>query len=182
MNLITKEAVAEITGMSGNVATSGFDAALTVVQDSAIANIIGDNCLADILALDPDLYDSVDDTRPELHSFYYTYVRPYIAWKVYQQLVSIHGLNWTAQGITKFKDGQNTAEAISNTERQSMVNVAENAIGTYLTKLKRRFSDVDKTFDTIVYSVDSEKYTDNERSPGRISGIGNPSRTLRTRM
>lgn len=169
MNLLDKKDFKDITGGSENVGDAQFNAAIRAIRDNEIAPYISDDLLVAFLALDDE---STTDTAKESYAFWRDYVRPYVAWSVYVELAASLGVNWSPHGIVQFRDSSNTAQGASSAQRQTLINQGEKWQRIYFNKMVRKFTDMDKTFDAVVYSVNSEDYADSKPTPGRINPIG----------
>lgn len=169
MNLLSKKDFQDITGASQNVNDSAFNAILRAIRENEVAPYISDELLTAILALDDE---STTDTAKQSFAFWRDYVRPYVAWSVYCELAASLGVNWAAHGIIQFTDGANTSQPVSSAQRQTIINQGEKWQRVYLNKMLREFEDLDKTFDSVVYRVNSDDYADSKPATGRINAIG----------
>lgn len=172
MELILKSDMTGFTPFSLNTPDSLFEIERRQVQDR-IGALISDELLTAILALTRDV-----DTSTETYQFWLNYVRPYVVHAVFLRLLETHGYNVTGQGLTTFRDGQNTAQAVSASERSQLIRKWESNRELYLSKLLWYFEQVDGVFDSISYEVNDEKYNVGARKRPAMTVIGGVNKNL----
>lgn len=172
MELILKADMQEFTPFALNTEDRVFNSARQRAQDE-LGAYISDEMVTAILALTRD-----QDTTTELYQYWLNYVRPFVVYWVYLDLLNTHGFNFTNQGITTFRDGQNTAQGVTAQERSVLIRQHEKNRETWLNRVLREFSDEDGTFDSVVYTINTNDYATNNRKVPGLNVLGGVNKRL----
>lgn len=168
MRLLTEQIFEEITGASQNIDERRFESALTSVEDGELPNIISQALTDDLKALDDE---EATDLATEKYNFYNSYVKKYLAWAVYVELVPKMVGSWTSESIVTFTDGANTSQALSSANMQTVLDAGYKNKGMYESKMKFKLNDVYGTFDSTEYTLESN-FTGVTNNTSNITAIG----------
>jgi len=147
MELILKSDMQVWTPFSINTPDAIFDVERQQVQDR-IGALISDELLTAILGLTRDAA-----TDAETYQYWLNYVRPYTVHSVFVRLIETHGYNVAPQGLTTFRDGQNTAQAVSASERSQLIRKWKSNREMWLSKMLWEFEQQGGVFDSVSYEV-----------------------------
>lgn len=107
----------------------------------------------------------------ELLNFWTDYIKPFLVASSVSRWSTWHGYNWTQYGMVKMVDG--TFAQLSNEERAPLKADIENKVKYFQSRISKKLSDVNWTFDTVKYvKEDYEKINPNTRVgifvPGKL--------------
>lgn len=173
LELALKSDMIEYTTFSINTDDQIFNIQRQSVQDT-IGGLISDELLTAILALTRD-----QNPTNETYDFWFNYVRPYTVHTVFVALMQTHGFNVTNTGITTFKDGKNTAGAISEKERSQLIRKWKTKQALWHDKMLWEFENMNQVFDGVTYTVNSKKYKVNAKRSMPINIFGGVNKNLR---
>lgn len=172
LELAIKSDMTVWTPFSLNTADTVFELERRQVQDR-IGALISDELLTAILGLTRDV-----STEAETYQFWLNYVRPYVVHAIFVRLIETHGYNVTPQGLTTFRDGQNTAQAVSPSERSQLIRKWKSNRELYLTKMLWQFEQVQGVFDSVSYEINEDKYDVGARKTPAMTMIGGVNKDL----
>lgn len=109
------------------------------------------------------------ENRPELEDFREVYVKPLLAHRAYERILTVHGRNVTPAGIVKPSDPEGTFESANKQDRKELLQLAERDAAVHETEMWNELRRANFTFDGVSYEIEEMK--DRRRRNFRISGI-----------
>jgi len=120
---------------------------------------------------------SQPDTNPldwvesELGTFYYNFLRPFLAFCAHGRFMLWAGSNLTQYGFVKISE--DTSTEISEDRRAELIADVKTKSNIWLSRLKKRLCKVNWIFDNVNYDVDlDDNYRKNPRKTFRIRPVG----------
>jgi hypothetical protein len=112
---------------------------------------------------------NTDWSEIQLMSFWTDYVKPYFLACAYYNFLNWHGANVTQYGLRQ--NQEDTSQEVSDKRKGELMASVSGKKDSYLARLTKRFNDVNKTFDEVVYEYDSTD-THKPNQGVRIWGVG----------
>lgn len=127
-----------------------------------LAVVSGNNMIDDIITA---LTES-PVTRPELVSFFNTYLKPFLVCKAYARVLLWHGRNLSQYGLRV--NQEDTSTEVSDKARGEMIADAQSKANVYWAKISGNLKVTSYTYDGIIYS---NSCTLKSRPKTRISAV-----------
>jgi hypothetical protein len=164
--IITKAQLKTYVQFSDNIPDRLIDFHIKTVQETIVEPLLDSVMLTNINAI---IAGSL--LFPQLNALYTNYILAWVANNVAYSFYASHGINATQFGMVVISE--DTSQPIAPQDRANLLAHTKNTAQTYWLRFRKKLTDEDFTFDSIVYD-------DIERSKRGINiGIGRVGRKLK---